>query len=290
MKVLLIAQEGQIREALEAQFFLRGRAFVAVGMEYFETDANLALTLPVGIGVVVNALDLELLQQHPLDNLMTDLLQLVQACQQMAVPLIQLSTSRVFDGGEGGRYRELDDVVPVSDAAVMSFRMEELLRGSLPQHIILRTGPVFSHHSVNLLTQLLARFQKNESLLLSTTEKSCPMHSMDLARVVSAIIDQLSCGCDSWGTYHYTSSDPASAYEFAETVLAVASQYAPAIGQPMMIEPTASANSDWARPLLNCDKIFRTFGIKQLPWRAFVVPTVKNIFQPDVSEESINGQ
>ncbi|WP_159931251.1 hypothetical protein [Oceanicoccus sp. KOV_DT_Chl] len=30
---------------------------------------------------------------------------------------------------------------------------------------------------------------------------------------------------------------------------------------------------------MNCDKIRNTFGIKQLPWRAFVVPTVKKIFE-----------
>ena len=301
MKVLIIALDDQIRHALEAQLDVRGRQYETVGLEWFKREGPVdvqrpPLTIPNDIGVVVNALSLECLEQGLADeNLIEFLALLAQACEQAAIPLLQLSNSQVFDGFDGGRHRESEDVVPASRIGALLSRMEELLRGSCSRHVVLRVGPLFSSRGDNLLTGLLDKFQRGETLSLSSSGKSCPIHTKDLARVLSAIIDQLSCGCESWGTYHYTSSDPASSYQFAETVLAVVSQYTQANEQPLMLEPIETADTDWPRPLLNCEKILNTFGIKQLPWRAFVVPTVKKIFeaeQPSVKSagESQYGQ
>ncbi len=44
-------------------------------------------------------------------------------------------------------------------------------------------------------------------------------------------------------------------------------------------------DEDWQRPLLNCEKILNTFGIKQLPWRAFIAPTIKKYFNPALTRE-----
>ena len=182
---------------------------------------------------------------------------------------------------ECGRHREEDDVAPASRVGALLWRMEERVRAACKQHIILRTGPLFSAQGDNLLTSLIARLKDGATLALSTTGNSCPVHVSDLARVVSAIIDQLSCGAEPWDTYHYCSSDPVSSYLFAETVLAVVSQYRPAGAQPPLLESQDTADTRWPHPLLNCDKLLNTFGIKQLPWRAFLVPAVKQMFQPD---------
>ncbi|ARN74495.1 SDR family oxidoreductase [Oceanicoccus sagamiensis] len=296
MKVLIIALDHQIRNALEAQLDIRGREYESVGLEWIKHEGpvdvqNPPLRIPNDISVVVNALSLECLEQHLADEELIESLALVaQACEQAAIPILQLSNSQVFDGTEGGRYRETDEVVPVSRIGALLSRMEELLRGSCHRHIILRTGPLFSAVGDNLVTLLLAEFQQGETLRLCNGASSCPMHAQDLARVVSAIIDQLSCGCESWGTYHYCSSDPANEYQFAETVLAVASQYTQSSEHPLKLEPNESSESDWPRPLMNCEKILHTFGIKQLPWRAFVVPTVKTIFQPESTEDKTDEQ
>ncbi len=292
MKVLIIALEHQIRDALEAQLAIRGRDFESVGLEWIKHEGpvdvqNPPLTIPNDISVVVNALSLECLEQHLADEeLIESLALLAQACEQAAIPILQLSNSQVFDGTEPGRHREVDEVVPVSRIGGLLSRMEELLRGSCNSHIILRTGPLFSAVGENLVTDLLRKFQQGDTLNLSNGASSCPMHAQDLARVISAIVDQLSCGCESWGTYHYCSSDPANEYQFAETVLAVASQYTQAPDHPLKLESVETMDGDWPRPLMNCEKILHTFGIKQLPWRAFVVPTVKTIFQQHSAEDN----
>ncbi len=119
MKVLIIALDGQIRDALQAQFEVRKRSYEAVGKEWLNTDGPIdvqqpPLTIPADIGVVVNALSLECLEQQAGENLIDSLALLAQACEQASIPLIELSNSQVFDGFDGGRNREADDVVPAS--------------------------------------------------------------------------------------------------------------------------------------------------------------------------------
>lgn len=282
MKVQIIALQGQIRDALEAQLAIRGRSVVTTIGESPHTPPANGWQIPEDIGIVVNALTLESLEQQADEAYLDSMVSLAQECERAGIPIIQLSASQVFDAGSSRRFKETDIVAPSSQIGAMLSRMEELLRGSCRHHIILRTGPLFSSAEGNLLTKLIARFRQETPISLSSLDNSCPMHTRDLARVVSAIIDQLSCGCESWGTYHYCSSDPASSYQFAETALAVVSQYAESDPRPLMLEPSDDPHTEWSRPVLNCDKILNTFGIKQLPWRSFIVPTIKKIFDKDL--------
>lgn len=292
MKVLVVAIDGQVRSKLESQLAVRGHLFESVGNEWLQstdTEVKSALSLAItdDIDLVVNALSFELLQLQADAGLVERLALLVDACEQASIPLIQLSSSQVFDGVDGGRHREVEPMVPASRLGALLCRMEELVRHGCQQHIIIRTGPVFSSVGDNLLTSIIRGFRRGEVLVLSNIGSSCPIHARDLARVISAIIDQLSCGAEPWGTYHYCSSDPASSYLFAETVLAVVTQYTEAFDQPLRLESVDTVDAGWCWPLLNCEKILNTFGIKQLPWRGYVVSTVKKICESE-KEESTN--
>ena len=286
MKVLVIAQEGQIRDALEKQLTLRDRAYQCVGPAWFGVGAKKAVVagagvkLPKGVSVVFNALSLELFEQTPDQGLLAPLVQLAQACHRRGVPLILLSSSMVY-GEVDGVHRESEPPVPGNAAGELLLRMEQAVTEQCEQSIVLRTGPLFSSMGDNLLTNLLRNFENGQALQLSNAGDSCPLHTSDLARVVSAIIDQLSCGAEVWGTYHYCSADYVSSYQFAEAVLAVVSQYEKGANQTLKLQPVEAADTRWSRPLLNCEKILNTFGVKQLPWRAFIAPTVKKYFHPE---------
>lgn len=289
MKVLVIALDAQIRGALEQQLEIRDHAFESVGLEWLQdckaSEQPHSRPIPRDIAVVVNALSLECLEQEgglsakEFDALvLAPLTLLAQSCERAAIPLIQLSSDQVFDGIDGGCNRDDDPLSPASRIGAQLSSVEALVRNSCQRHIILRTGPLFSSRENNLLTRLLNRFQQGEVLSLSSVGKCCPMHTSDLARVVTAVAEQLSCGAEPWGNYHYCSSDPVSHYQFAETVLAVVSQYSSASDQSLQLESLEVRSSGWPHPLLYCDKIFNTFGIKQLPWRKFISPTVKKFF------------
>lgn len=291
MKVLIVALDAQIRDSLVAQFKSRNRECVSVGVEWIKGGAgnSHAPAIPANIGLVVNGLSPECLEQSTEDSIVDDLRLLAMLCDTASIPLLYLSSCLVFDCLGSGLKKETEDVCAASQRGDLFCQLELALKENCSQYIILRTGPVFSAVGDNLMTQLLHQFKQSETLELSNVGKSSPMASMDLARVVSAIADQVSCGSDPWGTYHYSSSDPTSSYHFAESVLAVASQYVDVFDRSLVLTAIEQDDVLWTTALLDCSVILNTFGIKQLPWRAFIAPTVKQYFEQNTSEIVNNG-
>ena len=125
--------------------------------------------------------------------------------------------------------------------------LESRVVQAAPSALVLRTGPLFASVGRNLLTQTLERMDlaatraaKTEPLGSSNAERRaaeppsrraaefdnrdvfCPVCSVDAARVIAAILDQLSVGARARGIYHYGSCDRATAYDFAEAALVAA--------------------------------------------------------------------
>lgn len=285
MKVLVIAEEGQIRDSLEKQFNIRLREARCVAPDWLEQvspSGPAVKNLLEGLDVVVNTTGLETEEVARQDQLVERLEGLAALCAARGVALIQLSSSRVFDGSEGGVHREIEAAVSVSDYGKQLARVEGVVSTHCERHIVLRTGPLFSSVGSNLLTDMLIRFDTESSLILSDNGESCPLHASDMARVVSGIIDQLSCGAEVWGTYHYASADYVTEFQFAEALWKAVSQYKKAVARAPELLPSEAVNAGWQYPLLNCERLLNTFGIKQLPWRAFLAPTVKKYFNPDL--------
>lgn len=286
MKVLIVALDTQIGDSLEIQFKLRNREYVSVGLEWLRgtVDNCSPPVIPGNIGLVVHGLSQEYLEQNAEGPIVNELRLLAMSCEKSSIPLLHLSSCQVFDGSDAGLKKEKEAVSATKQVGDLFCQLENAVREGCSQHIILRTGPIFSAAGDNLLTQLLLQLKQSEALALSNVGKSSPIESMDLARVVSAVTDQLSCGSEPWGIYHYSSSDPASNYHFAETVLAVASQYIAIVDHPSVLTAVEKNDVSWTMPLLDCSAILNTFGIKQLPWRAFIAPTVEKYFKQETSE------
>jgi dTDP-4-dehydrorhamnose reductase len=276
VKVLVIAQDAQIRDALVTQFDLRGRSYQCQDEQWLAAQDG-AVVIPSDTGIVISAISLEQPQGPHGDSSLEHIQQIATACGHAGTGLIHLSSSQVFDGIDGGRHRESDDAQPASRAGASLMQAEQIIAEHCSRHIILRTGLLFSAIGDNALTSLLEQFKSNESLVLSNSGSSCPIHTSDLARVVSAMVDQLSCGGEVWGTYHYHSSDPASRFKFTEAVLAAVSQFSESLGAGLELKSVDKIDATWSQPLLNCEKILNTFGIKQLPWRMLVVQAVKQL-------------
>ena len=288
MKVLVIALEGQIRDALQRQLSSRGREYRVVGAEWLglEVSGEMGPTpeIPADIDMIVNTVTLDCLQRFGDERLLASMQRLAPVLEQVELPTLMLSTCRVFDGCDSGRHKETEAPQPDSDYARIQVEHEQWVEQHLSRYIILRTGALFSAHDDNILTRLLADIEAGKTLTVSNRMQFCPVHSDDLARVISAVVDQLSCGIEPWGIYHYCSADPASSFQFVETVMAVLSQFQAGIDpaqrlQEQLVLSDQPMGDQWVAPLLNCDKIQNTFGIKQLPWRSYVVSSVKAIYQ-----------
>jgi dTDP-4-dehydrorhamnose reductase len=114
--------------------------------------------------------------------------------------------------------------------------------------------------------------------LLTDPPRGTPVAADDAARVISGLLDQLSVGAESWGVYHYASSEQPHGDEVGEVLLAAASQF-------FEFDPAAIVRQDAVQgppnAALDCRKICNTFAIKQLPWRDAMTNTVKHYFKSE---------
>lgn len=274
MKVLVIATPSALQQTLCQWFEGRGRAFRVVEPQQIPSLQRSDVTNHV----VVDLATLEGLQCG------TDLVihgdarhHLIELVEASGSLFMQLSDGRVFDGDEAPiNHRESDSVQPGSVAGARLSAVEHLLERHVPSHVILRTGPVFSSQIDNFFVQLFRRLLDGGDIGLNSQLKTCPTHVTDLARVISGLIDQLACGANNWGVYHYNSSGPTTAYEFAEVMLAFASQQLD-LGQKAtsLTVQESGVRIEPAVPVLRCEKILHDFGIKQLPWRSFLPQPIK---------------
>ncbi|MEM1153916.1 MAG: sugar nucleotide-binding protein [Pseudomonadota bacterium] len=208
-----------------------------------------------------------------------------KACQRGQVTYLYVSSSRVFSGQLDRPYTEEDFPDNETGPGAMMASGEQMVRDACEKHLILRLGPVFSFEGTNLITQMLSQLGEQDSALIMDNHlRGCPVAADDGARVVSALLDQLSTGVDTQGIYHYCSSDTATYYEFAEALLASASQFS--TFSPVAVQEQAQPEN--ATPLnrsLNCDKIRNTFAIKQATWRGAIAAIVKRYYETLETQE-----
>lgn len=201
-----------------------------------------------------------------------------KACQRTETAYLFVSSSRVFSGQLGRPYVEQD--TPDNQEAVGQHlaRAEQVVSEACERHLILRLGPVFSYEGTTLIAQMLGPMREGDSLILDNNLRGCPVAADDGARVILALLDQLGTGLECWGIYHYGSSDTATYYEFAEALLAAASQFSDFSSSAVQLE----REPEGLRPLnrtLDSSKIRNTFAIRQIPWRSAIGDLVKHYYE-----------
>lgn len=174
--------------------------------------------------------------------------------------MLQLSTSYVFDGRKQSAYLASNPGNPTGQLGVWQWECEQVLRTVLPRHILLRTGWGLQRFIRKVHESVLGATQ----LQVSGRHRGQPVASDDLARVITAILLQLDCGAEVWGTYQYAGAEEISQYELALAIAGLpefgnAARVVDALPSWAAVEPENAA--------LGCVRIRNTFGVKQQPWR-----------------------
>lgn len=210
-----------------------------------------------------------------------------KACQRTETAYFYISSSRVFSGQLDRAYVETDEPDNEETIGQMLAKAEELAR-RCERHLILRLGPVFSALGANLISQLLEPLREGDSLIMDNNLRGSPVAAADAARVISGLLDQIGTGLEAWGTYHYGSTDTATYYEFAEALLAAASQFSEFSSSAVQLEKESESMPPRNRTL-ECSKIRDDFAIRQVPWRGAIGDLVKHYYEQQ-SEEENHGQ
>lgn len=195
--------------------------------------------------------------------------------------LLHISSAQVFDGSRD-RYREGDPVRASTRGGKLLWRVEEQIRKRVKHHVVLRTGWVFGYEvpGTGVFGGFLESLEHGGDVVLQSSMRGAPTAASDVARVLVAMMLQLDCGADGWGTYHYCSSDVADSDEFVQTIIALSEQYGPVDPQSVRLidvdDPGLYGIAH--HPVLECRKIRDTFGIKQRPWRSAMSVLLKQIW------------
>jgi dTDP-4-dehydrorhamnose reductase len=297
VKLLVLGNDESLNSSMAHELSLRHEAIETSwlsGLEWWAAEWKAALAEFVPDFVINLAPPARGLDAATIKRYRKVLVQLAEACSVADIPLLHLSSVLVFDGDKSAPYQEGDAEAPYDAVGESCLQLEEAVAANARRFVILRTASVFSSSGDNLLTQIIRLAEQRKTLVFDPSLAGCPTCADDVARVIIAIVLQLHCGADSWGIYHYTSSDVTSGYQFAEAVLAVASQF----DRELHLEHVRLEERAVERPehlqidpiVVACQKLLNTFGIKQRPWRSQLTFTVRNYFGSGASEASPSSE
>lgn len=203
---------------------------------------------------------------------------LAKACEHSDMHYLLLSSDLVYSGLNARPLRETDPADAFTEPGFHVLEIENRVLQAAPSALVLRSGPLFADFDENLLTRTLIRMATQREAVFDDRNVFCPVASEDLARVLAAMLDQLSVGAEAAGIFHYCSGDRSTEYGFAEVVLAAASQYSDCgdiVIRPVDHEPDESAETR----VFDCSRLRDSFAIKQVPWRGFTNLMVRRYYE-----------
>ena len=219
------------------------------------------------------ALNLSMLNQD-LNAAIAETRQLANFCTEKNIPLIHLSSYRVFSGDKKNVHNEKDNPQPATDVDHQWLLAEDLVKPQA-KHIILRSSWLMGSEGQNVLTQLLSAFLDGAQVQVHRRLRGAPTAIDDLARALAAVIKQIQCGADNWGVMHYCSSDHCSEEEFAEQVLQYLIQYQLLTAEPSLQLIGDDEDEHVASAILGCRRLREGFGIQGRSWRPNLILMIK---------------
>ena len=196
---------------------------------------------------------------------------LAQACCEVDIPLIHISTDYVFDGTKDCGFIEEDANAPLGVYGDSKLAGEKAVRELLEKHIILRTSWVYSSSGNNFVKTMLNLGQKREELKIINDQIGCPTAAYDIAKTLLELGDKIFLQGPKveWGTFHYCGDTELSWYEFACEVFRLAEDRL-GIKTPRLYPVSTNEYPTTARrpsySVLDCSRIGRVFDVYPAPF------------------------
>lgn len=190
---------------------------------------------------------------------------MAEACSEMGIPLVQISTDYVFEGSGLDAFKPSDPTSPQNAYGRTKLLGENFVRNSGCVFAIVRTSWVFSAHGNNFVKTMLRLGQSRDQLSVVSDQVSGPTSARAIANACLEIATQLRASPSKTGVYHFSGAPDVSWAEFAQHIFKSASLNVKVTGIPTAEYPTPAV-----RPLnsrLDCSDTYRIFGVKQSDWR-----------------------
>ncbi len=198
---------------------------------------------------------------------------LARACSDADIPLLHISTDYVFDGTRDEAYTEEDSVAPLGVYGQSKWEGEEVIRGHLENHIILRSSWIFGIHGHNFVKKMLLLGRDRTEVKVVADQFGSPTPASAIAKTLIALAHRIGSGTGvDWGTYHYCGHPQTSWHAFAETIYEYARERH-LIDHPVAVQAIKSSEyprlaKTPAKAVLDCTKWSRTFDIALPSWQS----------------------
>lgn len=190
---------------------------------------------------------------------------MAEACAELDVPFLHISTDYVFDGSGAAPWTVGDAVAPLNAYGRSKLAGEEGVRAAGGAHAILRTSWVVSSHGNNFIKTMLRLSETRDALNIVDDQIGGPTPAADIAATLLKMAAAMRAG-QPGGTYHYGGTPAVSWKDFACEIFAQAGREVAVSGIPSSDYPTPAR-----RPLnsrLDCSGLKRDFDIDPPDWKA----------------------
>lgn len=190
---------------------------------------------------------------------------MAEACAEMSIPLVQISTDYVFEGSGLDPFTPIDKISPQNAYGRTKLLGENFVKNSGCVFAIVRTSWVFSAHGSNFVKTMLRLGQSSEQLSVVSDQVGGPTSARAIANACLEIAMQLRASPSKSGVYHFSGAPDVSWAEFAQQIFERANLNVKVTGIPTTAYPTPAI-----RPLnsrLDCSDTYRAFGVVQPDWR-----------------------
>ena len=190
---------------------------------------------------------------------------MAQACVDLGVPFVSISTDYVFDGSGTQPWQPDDATGPLGAYGRSKLVGEQQITKAGGACAILRTSWVVSSHGNNFVKTMLRLGAERDALSIVSDQIGAPTMARDIAAACVQMAQQLIRDPSKAGIYHFSCAPQTSWADFAREIFAQA-------GIDCAVTDIASADypTPAARPLnsrLDCALLGSVFGIPQPDWR-----------------------
>jgi dTDP-4-dehydrorhamnose reductase len=195
-----------------------------------------------------------------------------RAAAGLSVPVIQISTDYVFDGGGEAPWREDDPVGPIGAYGASKLAGEDAVRAATADHVILRTSWVYAPWGANFVGVMLRVAAQRPELRVVRDQWGTPTSALDIAEAIVVVARNLIARPDEpalRGTFHLTSQGYTNWADFAREIFAQSAARGGVSAQVVSI-PSSEYPTPARRPAnsrLSTERLARVHGVALPPWR-----------------------
>lgn len=199
---------------------------------------------------------------------------MAQACADLGIPFLHVSTDYVFEGSGTAPWRPEDPVAPLGAYGRSKLAGEQAVRAAGGRHVILRTSWVFSAHGANFVKTMLRLGADRPALRVVADQIGGPTPAGGIAEALLTMADALRQGRRAAPVTILSAPDTSWAC-FARETFAQA-------GLAVTVEdiPTAAYPTPARRPLnsrLDCSALTADFGISRPDWRQALAEVISEL-------------